>query len=282
MTLPNLIGCGAGKSGTTSLYYYLSQHPQIYMAAVKEIHYFSRHYHEGSGWYEKYFANGNDVAIVGEFSTSYMLDTAVPKRLSDLIPDASLFFVFRDPIERAYSNYWFSVSLGTQDRKQSFSDAIRSKSGFTKYIESGFYYQHLTRFLNYFPPEQIFVMITEELKKDPIKQMSSCYEYLGVDKAFLPDVSQQYNVTVTTQSNWLGSAYAAWMMTKKQTKPLFKRFPVELRRALARIEKSAVKQVMSDKRPIMANEDRSFLTEIFAEQNVLLTEFIGRDLPYWQ
>jgi hypothetical protein len=282
MTLPNLIGCGAGKSGTTSLYYYLSQHPQIYMAAAKEIHFFSRHFHKGVPWYESHFPTGLDVPVVGEFSTSYMLDTAVPERIAALIPNANLLFIFRNPVERAYSNYWFSISIGTQDREQSFSDAIRTADGHKKYIASGCYYQHLAQFLRFFSPQQIFVMITEEFKRSPIQQMALCYDFLGVDSTFRPDINQQYNVTVTIPNNWLGSAYTAWVTTKQQIKPLFKRFPVSLRRNLAQLEKRAVRQVMTDERPSMLDADGTFLVEIFAEQNQKLANFIGRELLDWQ
>jgi hypothetical protein len=282
MTLPNLIGCGAGKSGTTSLYYYLSQHPQIYMAAAKEVHFFSHHFGKGVSWYESHFVGGVNVPVVGEFSTSYILDTAVPKRIATLIPDVKLLFIFRNPIERAYSNYWFSVSIGTQDRAQSFSDAIRLPAGHEKYIESGFYYQHLAQFLQHFSPEQIYVMITEDFKRDPSYQMAQCYNFLGVDSTFRPNVNQKYNVTVTTQSSWLGSQYAAWITAKQQIKPLFKRFPVSLRRTLAQLEKRTVQQVMSSERPPIPDRDRTYLAELFGEQNKELSKFIGRELPYWR
>lgn len=282
MTLPNLIGCGAGKSGTTSLYYYLSQHPQIYMAAAKEVHFFSRHFHEGVSWYESHFTAGTGTPIIGEFSTSYMLDPAVPERIARVVPNTRLLFIFRNPIERAYSNYWFAVSIGTQDRQQTFSDAIRTHTGYKKYIESGFYHQHLTRFLRYFSPKHIYVMITEEFKQDPIQQMAKCYDFLGIDATFKPDVNQQYNVTVTTQNNWLGSAYTAWIVFKQQIKPFFKRFPVSLRRTLAQLEKHAAQQVLSDERPPLQDADRAYLAETFSEQNQKLAELIERALPYWQ
>jgi hypothetical protein len=281
MTLPNLIGCGAGKSGTTSLYYYLSQHPQIYMAAAKEVHFFSRHFGEGVPWYESHFVGGSNVPVVGEFSTSYMLDTVVPERMANLIPNARLLFIFRNPIDRAYSNYWFSVSIGTQDRQQSFSDVIRTRLGFEKYIEGGLYYSHLSRFLRYFPPEQIHVMITEEFKRHPIQQMALCYNFLGIEKTFEPDINQKYNVTVTTQNRWLGSSYAIWGKAKQHIKPFFKGFPIGWRSTLAQLEKQAVQQLMSDKRPPMPEADRTFLAEIFGPQNEKLIEFIGRELPHW-
>jgi hypothetical protein len=251
------------------------------MAAAKDIHFFSRDFHKGVFWYKSHFVGGTNVPIVGEFSTSYMLDTAVPERIASLLPKAKLLFIFRNPIERAYSNYWFSISIGTQDREQSFSDAIRTSIGYKKYIESGFYYYHLSRFMHYFPIEQFHVMITEEFKRFPIQQMGLCYAYLGIDSIFQPDVNQQYNVTVTTKNKWLGTAYTTWVKTKQQIKPIFKRFPAGLRRTLARFEKRTLKQMISDERPTILDADRAFLADVFSEQNKKLTELIGRELPYW-
>lgn len=281
MTLPNLIGCGAGKSGTTSLYYYLGQHPQIFMAAAKELHFFSRHYSEGISWYESFFTGSETSPIIGEFSTSYMLDSTVPERIASLVPDAKLLFILRNPIERAYSNYWFSVSIGTQDRSQSFSDVIRTKTGFNRYIYSGFYYHHLSRFMHYISPSQIYVMITEELKLDPIKQMSMCYEFLEVDKNFKPNVDQQYNITLTTENYLLGKVFASWVNRKQQIKPLLKKFPTNLRRNLALLEKRVMHKVMSNERPSMTDTDFDLLQHEFSEQNQKLAEFIGRELSCW-
>src|SRR5690606_16913559 len=169
------------------------------------------HYERGIDWYKSHFLGSDGATIIGEFSTSYMLDPAVPERLASLLPQATLLFIFRNPIERAYSNYWFSLSIGTQDRSYTFSEAIRTPEGYDKYISSGFYYRHLERFLEYFAPEQIYVMLTEELKREPLRQMALCYEFLGVDSSFQPDVSSKYNVTVTTSGGLAASAYKSWM-----------------------------------------------------------------------
>lgn len=281
MTLPNLVGCGAGKSGTTSLYYYLSQHPEIYMAAVKEVHYFSRHYGLGESWYESHFAGSDNAAVIGEFSTSYMLDPAVPERLASLLPNARLLFIFRNPIDRAYSNYWFSLSIGTETRAGTFSELLRTPEGFNKYIAGGFYYQYLQQFLGFFAPEQIYVMITEEVQRAPLQQMALCYKYLGVDSTFQPDTSKTYNVTVTTSNKWLAAGYSSWMMAKTRLKPFVKRFPGQLRRHLAQVEKQTIQRALSDERPDILTEDRAFLGEIYADQNKKLAEFMGRDLLYW-
>lgn len=252
------------------------------MAAAKEIHYFSRYFERGETWYKSHFVGSDHMPIVGEFSTSYMLDPAVPQRMASLIPEAKLLFILRNPIERAYSNYWFSLSIGTQDASESFSEVIRTPKGFENYIASGCYYRHLERFLAYFRPEQIYVMITEEFKREPLKQMALCYQYLGVNAVFQPDVNKTYNVTLTTTNKWLATAFRSWVTAKKQVKPFVKRFPMSWRRNLAQFEKQTVQQVLSTQRPEMPAEDRTFLADIYAEPNSRLASFIGKDLDDWR
>lgn len=251
------------------------------MAAAKEVHYFSRHYDQGVPWYESHFAGGGDASVIGEFSTSYMLDPAVPERLASLLPEARLLFIFRNPIERAYSNYWFSLSIGTQHRDGTFSEVLRSPEGFNQYIVGGFYYQHLERFLTFFAPEQTYIMITEEVQREPLRQMALCYRYLGVDTTFQPDVSKTYNTTVTTSNTWLAPAYSSWVTAKTQLKPFIKRFPNRLRSNLAQVEKRAMRRVLSDERPAMLAEDRAFLAEIYIDENKKLAAFLGREPECW-
>lgn len=230
MTLPNLVGCGADKSGTTPLYHYLNQHPDIFMAKEKQTHFFSRHFQEDVSWYASKFEGHGEEKVIGEFSTSYMLDPAVTQRITEVLPGARLLFIFRDPIERAYSNYWFSISIGTEHRRVTFSKAIRSRQGFEKYVDSEFFDTHLQRFLEFHDEKDIHVIITEELKSDPLVQMSQCYRFLGVDPLFRPDVDRSCNATVASTSTWKVSLFRSWTDAKKRLKPLLRWLPHGIRR----------------------------------------------------
>lgn len=280
MGLPNLIGCGAGKSGTTSLYYYLSLHPDIFMAPAKEIHYFSQNYNNGTAWYEKHFSNSEDEKILGEFSTSYMLDENVPERIFDLIPRAKLLFLFRDPISRAYSNYWFSVNIGEQPPGEDFSEAIRTKLGAERYLKAGYYHQHLTRFLAYFNRDQIHIIISEELRTDPSQQMRDCFHFLGVDPHFEADFNQAYNRTVISSSKWKLALDQGWLKTKASIKPLFYWVPQSFRRNFSETEQKIRKFLNAGEKPAMAEADQQYLEELYAPSNQKLAEYLGRDLPW--
>jgi len=280
MTLPNLVGCGAGKSGTTSLYYYLSQHPQIFMTPTKEVNYFTTNFHKGENWYRDKFRGYARETVIGEFSPSYMLDPAVPARIAELIPRANLLFIFRNPIERAYSNYWFSLNIGAQDPGETFPDAIRSTAGYQEYVAYGYYYEFLLRFLKYFDRKQIHVMITEDLKKEPMVQMLSCYKYLGVDTSFVPDLDQKYNITVTSAKKWKKRAERSWFILKKVIRPFSSWIPTSTRRQFSRLEQRFRMQILNDERPPILKEDREYLANIFQDHNSKLANFLGRELPW--
>ncbi len=281
MQLPNLIGCGAGKSGTTSLYHYLNQHPDIFMATAKEVHFFSQHYHQGVDWYTENFKSAEKEKIVGEFSTSYMLDENVPRRMFALVPKAKLLFLFRNPIERAYSNYWFSVSIGTQDESVSFSEAIRAEPGYTKYVAHGFYYTHLQRFLAYYPQENIYIVLTEELKETPLDQLVLCYKFLDVDTSFQPNVERAYNMTINASDKWKVSVFRNWTNYKKKLKRSMQWVPSNLRRNLSFLEKSLAKNLIGEKRPPLYHEDQVYLRDIYQPHNEALATFMGRSLAHW-
>ncbi|RLF35719.1 MAG: sulfotransferase, partial [Thermoplasmata archaeon] len=110
--LPNFVIAGPPKSGTTSLLFYLERHPDVFV--INEPHFFSRNYEKGIEWYESLFEKHKKEKAVGEKSPSYFFDPKVPLRIKKHIPDVKLIFIFRDPIKRAYSEYWHNVIHGTE------------------------------------------------------------------------------------------------------------------------------------------------------------------------
>ena len=146
--LPNFFIVGAPKAGTTSLYHYLDQHPQIYMSSIKEPHFFATEIREENfdpklrrriardtrglreflsgpmhekrfggivtDWedYLRLFANANDEASLGEASVCYLWSPTAPGRIADRIPDAKILVMLRDPAERAFSQYLHGLGNG--------------------------------------------------------------------------------------------------------------------------------------------------------------------------
>src|SRR5262249_13344047 len=117
--LPGLVILGAQKAGTTSLFNYLSAHPQVRSPTNKEVHYFDLNFARGPTWYRAHFPKRSDTSleqddirdeqITLDASPYYLFHPAVPERLKTTLPQAKFIVMMRNPVDRAYSHYWHSV-----------------------------------------------------------------------------------------------------------------------------------------------------------------------------
>jgi hypothetical protein len=114
--LPDFLLLGAQKAGTTALYEYLRRHPQITGPSWKEVSFFDRHWARGESWYRGNFPNlaRTRGKLVGEASPSYVLHPLAPQRVQELVPDARLIVLVRNPVDRAFSQYNHEVALGRE------------------------------------------------------------------------------------------------------------------------------------------------------------------------
>jgi hypothetical protein len=181
IALPNLIVIGAMKSGTSSLHYYLDAHPDIAMARVKELNFFSldRIWAKGIDWYAKQFDPGSRIR--GESSPSYSKFPhvpAVPERMATIVPDAKLIYLVRDPIDRAVSHYLHVSESGRDDRK--LNEAL-SQFERNPYLDCSSYSMQLDRYLGYFPPSRILVVQSEALKTGREETLRRIFRFLSVD-----------------------------------------------------------------------------------------------------
>ena len=196
-TFPDFIVIGVQKGGTTSLYNYLIEHPDIYPALHKEIHFFDRNYHRGLNWYRANFPLSitknikkiqNKDFVTGEATPDYLLHDSVSQKIKETIPSTKLIAVLRNPIDRAYSHYNMRVNTG--DEKLSFEEAIKkeperiNKGGHDhvlfSYLHRGHYAQHLKNWLNLFSQKQLLVIETSQLEKNFQKTYDDVCSYLGI------------------------------------------------------------------------------------------------------
>ena len=182
--LPNLIIIGAGRCGTTSLHYYLGEHPEIFMASKKELMFFPQelNWNRGLAWYESQFPV--DAPVRGEASPQYSLWQVyggVPERMAQVVPQTKLIYLVRDPFERLLSQYALSHSFGHDPRP--LAEALASEErGF--YVDAGRYWNQLERYLEHFTNEQILVVDADELHRNRQDRLRSVFSFLGVDPEF--------------------------------------------------------------------------------------------------
>src|SRR5918995_399458 len=208
MTMPNFLIIGAMKSGTTALYYYLEQHPEIYMSPVKEPNFFSSQ-EQGSaadavthiGTYQYLFRGASGEKAIGEASHSYLYEPRAAAEIRRYVPEAKLIAILRNPIDRAYSHFLHMVRSGTEPL-DNFAQALREEEvgihkerTFQDYVGRGLYYDQLKRYFETFPREQVRIYLYEDLSGAPISTVQDAFRFLEVDDSFVPDVSLRRNVS---------------------------------------------------------------------------------------
>ena len=184
--LPNFMIIGAQKAGTTTLHNILSQHPEVYMPKEKELNFYIKEklFNKGIESYKAMFNPTNEIAI-GEASPGYMCHPLVPKRIFESNKDVKLICVLRNPVDRAYSQYWDNKRhlTETESFKNTFSKYShyqQYESGKIGYFTRGFYADYLERYYKYFPKENILLLKSEDLRNDFEESLIKCYKFLGL------------------------------------------------------------------------------------------------------
>ena len=110
--LPNFLVLGTQKGGTTSLHHLLGMHPDIFLPAVKEVHYFSQHSHQSLAWYGRHYLEATKTQLRGDITPFYLFHCAAPRRIARTLPSAKLIILLRDPVERTLSQYFHARRNG--------------------------------------------------------------------------------------------------------------------------------------------------------------------------
>jgi hypothetical protein len=216
MPFPDFVIVGTCKSGSTSLHQNLRKHPDIFTPR-NEVHYFYSQalgkYENGVDWYRQHFDEADDGQIVGEKTPLYSYVPEAAPRMHEVLPDAKLIWIFREPVQRAHSHYWYMASRG--DEPLSFEEAIRKERTGQReddieraYLRTGLYVEQVERYLKWFGIDSMFFCTLRELKSEPAKLFRRLYTFLGVDPEFADqiDVERRKTTTHTPYSPWLRHA----------------------------------------------------------------------------
>lgn len=194
--IPNFVCIGVPRGGTTWLYETMMQHPDVAMSRhTKEIHFFDRRYDQGLAWYERFFPPDEDAGryrAVGEVTPHYLYRPQVPKRIFETRPDMRLLLLLRDPVKRAFSHYLFRKRMDNFDGCfQQFIDAYPTA------VEWGRYADHLPRFLDQFPRQQLLVLFNERMFSDIPATLQQICAFLGLDAGRFPPGAGEGRVNET-------------------------------------------------------------------------------------
>ena len=290
MTMPNFLIIGAMKSGTTALYYYLEQHPEIYMSPVKEPNFFSSQEQENAadtvtniGTYKHLFSGGSGKKAIGEASHSYLYEPGAAAEIRRYIPEAKLIAILRNPIDRAYSHFLHMVRSGTEpldDIAQALREeevGIHKERTFQDYIGRGLYYDQLKRYFGMFPRERVRVYLYEDLSDAPISTVQDAFRFLGVNDSFVPDVSLRRNVSGNPKYKSLDTLLRRQSRIKHAAKVYL---PARMRWRLSKAFDDLKTRNLVEPPPLRS-EVRRQLISVYREDILKLQALIHRDLSGW-
>lgn len=200
--LPEFLVVGGKRCGSTSLYKYLVLHPDVRPSLVpKGTHYFDVNYHRGWGWYRSKFPMrvGHGQSITGEASPYYMFHPLAPARIAAALPGVRCVAVLREPVQRAWSHYRYSLQRGFEDLapEKAFAREEERLAGEVErmvldpgyqsfahrhrtYLARGRYVEHLEALYAHVPPERVLVLRSEDLFADPAGTCNRVFGFLGL------------------------------------------------------------------------------------------------------
>ena len=199
--LPDFIIIGGAKCGTTSLFSYILNHPQVNSPTLKEISFFEHVSKTNKNWYRSHFPLKKSGIITGEATPAYLVHPFAPERISNFIPNVKLIILLRNPIDRAYSAFNYMVNLGAQITddfeyvieqelkrikilEESPINEINEKNfDYTltfSYLRHGIYVNYIKNWLKFFPKNQIHIIHTQELNKNTDKILSDVFTFLNL------------------------------------------------------------------------------------------------------
>lgn len=285
MSLPNLFVIGAAKAGTTSLHYYLDQHPQVQMSAVKEPNFFSgppngNNYPlgrvESLAEYKALFDDRFEVR--GEASvgySNYPRRNGVPAAIRELIEAPKFVYMVRDPVKRILSQYQYRVAM--EGERRPIEEALADlEDPYSIYLCPSRYATQLELYLREFPQENVLVVEQLDLLNERRATLARIFEFLGVDASQdLAAFDDQLNTGEEKRAFSIG--YIRFRERIKAS-PL-RKLPPGLRRSL----RQRMERVFWSPLPPaqLSDELRSRLEEKLAPEAARLRELTGLTFPSW-
>jgi len=210
--LPDFLLIGTQRGGTNALYHYLQTHPRIKPATTPDTHFFDKKFNKGLAWYrghfptwlERYYAQHlrQEAFLTGEACSSYLFYPRAPLRVAEALPHVKLIILLRNPVDRAYSQYFHAVELGHETLP--FEEAIRDEEERTarerakimqnanyysdiythrSYLSRGVYVEQLRAWMGLFPREQFLILKSEDFYADPVTAFKQVSTFLNLIEA---------------------------------------------------------------------------------------------------
>lgn len=298
--LPSFIVIGAQKSGSTFILNCLAEHPEIFMHH-DEVRFFENptYLENDISTLEALFYNVTIQKAVGIKRPGYLGRPECAERIYKHVPEAKLIVILRDPISRAISAYYHSMQCGfipIKPIEEGLEKIIHYKyqgryPQAQEIIDFGLYHKHLERYLNYFSPEKLLVLLFDDIKIAPLDTVKQIYNFLGVDETYIPQ-------SLTTKNRQNPGVYSLTRIRfrnlrnpivyeyydngtkrhRKQPTPLIK----FVDKTVQGIDRSLLKPIYGNLKPKLSSPLRSSLLKLYKEDIDNLEILLNRDLSNWK
>lgn len=278
--LPDFLIIGASKAGSTSLHFYLDQHPEISMSWPKETNFFTREdYMDALDWYMSCFSD--KPGLRGEASPKYSTFPKfkhVPERIVALVPQAKLIYIVRDPVERAESHYYHRYFNRSESRgiQEVFADLEDLDDPL---VAASMYGMQVEQYLEFFPLSQMLIVDNRDLRDARELTMSSVFSFLGVDPDFS---SKSFKREVKNRAKTVRISQAGARLHRSAPAQFGRRtLPVRLREPLFATARRVLSPAGSVTSPGLSPELRARVAGLFVEDAARLRELTGLPFAHW-
>jgi len=234
-------------------------------------------YHKKTlSWYKNHFLHCKKWQIKSEFSAEYFYDKEAPRLIKKYFPDIKLIVCLRNPIDRAYSQYWMvKNSEGAENR--SFKEAIKSEK---EYTERGMYYKQLTNYLKYFSKDQILIVLFDDIVSNPKSVLKQILNFLKVDSSKVESILQD-KINTSKKRRFMPFTRITGFISGKLLISLKMSLLVRFLKKIG-VKKAIAKLTTSPFRyPKMDSQLREHLKQIFRSDIQNLEKLIKSDLTHW-
>ncbi len=257
LTLPDFLCIGFRKSGTTWLYENLHFHPEIYLPPYKNVRYFSNDYKQPLASYAAHFKDGRGK-VKGDFSNGYsFIDSRRIDFIAKVMPHVKLIVLLRNPVEREWSEFIHNVTEAGEKLEHLGEAEILDRLERSALLKAGGYNAVLDKWLSYFPENQVYIGLRDEIKREPQKLLSEVFTFLGV----------------SSEVDWSAFPYEAVIVP-----PVNKEFQLEGYDPWRGVRVENYRSAANDIPAVY----RQFLAEKLAAELARLSQRFGERVAHWQ
>ena len=289
--LPSFVIIGAAKAGTTALYWYLAEHPQVFMSPVKETNFFAyglddegntlygdpdlhRFPVRTSAAYGELFSGAGEALAIGEASPIYLECPQSAARIRETLPEARIICGLREPVDRAYSDYL--MYLRARGRRLDPARDLTASSDWARpdshWMQISKYHEALSRYFDRFPRERIHIFLFDDFRSDVLGCVRDLYRAIGVYPGFVPDLDTPHNIGGMPANRTLEKVFTSGSV-KKALEPWIPRRAADMARRL--------RTRNLRKAPPLPEGLKAELSLHFRDDIAMTSELIGRNLDHW-